>query len=514
MKKPFLTLAFIGISAVILAQGTFDSLQQKIDLVSEKVNFDSLQPKLPQLPDSLLPSFQKVDSIRTAFIREGDSIKTQYQNAVSEIGSQTQKINRRIDSLQHLNLSADRYTKKSDSLRQVLTNTEAKFTTKLDSLKSKTTDKLNALDLPPEYKEPLQQLTKNVGDLNLNSDIIKIPSLEIPGYSLPKIEGIGDLTSKAGEIGNMGDIPDIGNVGNLPEIKTPAGDLGQITEQAKGYQDDLKNITQGDLDDVQELPKTIEDQAAKIDGVQELQKQSGVVDGYKDKLDNLNDPKAAKEKAVTMAKEAAVDHFAGKQEQLKAAMEKIAKYKQKYSSVSSIKDLPKRPPNPMKDKPFVERLVPGVYLQYQQKNYYLIDVNPYVGYKLTGRFMTGLGWNHRYAYDKRQHSWNQRSRIFGPRGYVDFKLGKGFIAHLEGEVMNTFIPSTLFGNPDTGHREWVKSVMVGMKKEYKIYKNLKGTVLIQYNLFNPHHKAPYVDRLNSRIGFEYVIKRKAISIRQ
>lgn len=475
----------MGISAVIFAQGTLDSLQQKIALVSEKVDFDSLQPNLPQLPDSLLPSFQKVDSIRTAFIREGDSIKTQYQHAVSEIGSQTRKINQRIDSLQHLNLSADRYTKKSDSLRQVLTNTEVKLTTKLDSLKAKTTDKLNALDLPPEYKEPLQQLTKNVGDLNLNSDIIKIPSLEIPGYSLPKMEGIGDLTSKAGEIGNLGNIPDIGNTGNLPEIKTPAGDLGQITEQAKGYQDDLKNITQGDLNDVQELPKTI--------------------DGF----DKLTDSDKAKEKAVTMAKEAAVDHFAGKQEQLKAAMEKIAKYKQKYSSISSIKDLPKRPPNPMKDKPFVERLVPGVYLQYQQKNYYLIDVNPYVGYKLTGRFITGLGWNHRYAYDKRQHGWNQRSRIFGPRGYVDFKLGKGFIAHLEGEVMNTFIPSTLFGNPDTGHREWVKSMMMGMKKEYKIYKNLKGTVLIQYNLFNPHHKAPYVDRLNSRIGFEYFIKQKA-----
>ena len=177
---------------------------------------------------------------------------------------------------------------------------------------------------------------------------------------------------------------------------------------------------------------------------------------------------------------------------VKAAMDKISKYKQKYPSVSSIKDLPKRPPNPMKGKPFVERLAPGLYLQYQRKNFYLLDVNPYIGYKLSGRLTSGLGWNHRYSYDKDNRSFTSRSRIFGPRVYVDFKLGKGFIAHVEGESMNSFVPSTLLGNPDNGHREWVWSFMTGIKKEYKIYKNLKGTALIQYNLFNRYYKAPYI----------------------
>ena len=51
-------------------------------------------------------------------------------------------------------------------------------------------------------------------------------------------------------------------------------------------------------------------------------------------------------------------------------------------------------------------------------------------------------------------------------------------------------------------------MQTGMKKDYKIYKNLRGTVLIQYNIFNARFKAPYVDRLNSRIGFEYVLKKR------
>jgi hypothetical protein len=50
--------------------------------------------------------------------------------------------------------------------------------------------------------------------------------------------------------------------------------------------------------------------------------------------------------------------------------------------------------------------------------------------------------------------------------------------------------------------------MMGMKKSYKIYKNLNGTVLLQYNFVNKYFKTPYVDRLNSRVGFEYRLRKK------
>jgi hypothetical protein len=465
-------------------------------------NADSIHQNLISLPDSLPPSLQKIDSIRHTFALTADSIQSKYQETVAAINTRTNDLNRTIDSLNHLDLPTAKYTHTLDSLHQLHVSTTTKLKSKLDSLKAKTIGKLTALELPPEYKEPLKNLTDNVDALSLEGDI-KIPELKIPGYSLPEINGVGDLSAKAGGLGTLD------NADLLPEIKTPVGDVGQLSQQANAYQDDIKNITEGNLNDVQALPETIEEQASKVEGIDELQKQSGVIDQHKAKLDDLNDPDKAKEKAVGMAKEAAVDHFAGKEEQLKSAMEKISKYKQKYSSVSSIKDLPKRPPNPMKSKPFIERLGPGLYLQYQQKNFYLLDVNPYIGYKLTGRFTTGLGWNRRYAYDKDRGAFNARSRIFGPRGYVDFKLGKGFIAHLEGEAMNSFVPSTLRGNPDAGHREWVWGMMTGIKKEYKIYKNLRGTALIQYNLFNRYYKAPYVDRLNSRIGFEYALKKSS-----
>jgi hypothetical protein len=496
VKALSLLLIFCGIFSISDAQIIGDSLTQKASSTLNQSNIDSIQ-------QNLLPSFHEIDAIRNNFNLAADSILTEYQKSISKIHDETNKVNRSIDSLRRLNLPADKCIRRLDSLSNLRHNTESKFTFRLNELKVKTSDKLNSFDFPPEYKGPLQALIKNVNDIGFESNVIKIPELKIPGYTISKIEGVGDLASKIDDIGKLN------NVGKLPDIETSVGDLGKVAQQAGAYQEDVKNITQGNLRDVQELPETIEEQAMKVNGMNEIQKQSGLIDEQKAQFEQLGDSKNAKEKVTEVARKAAVNHFAGKEEQLKSAMEKISKYKQKYSSVSSIRDLPKRPPNPMKSKPFIERLVPGLYFQYQQKNLYLVDVNPYLGYRLTGKITTGLGWNHRYAFNKDNATFDSRSRIFGPRSYVDFKLGKGFIAHLEGESMNSFIPSTLRGNPDTGQREWVWSFMTGLKKEYKIYKNLKGTALIQYNWFNRYYMAPYVDRLNSRIGFEYRIKKQS-----
>src|SRR5690606_22360598 len=128
------------------------------------------------------------------------------------------------------------------------------------------------------------------------------------------------------------------------------------------------------------------------------------------------------------------------QQQLSAAMEKIAKYKQKYSSVNSIKDLAKKPPNPMKGKPLIERIIPGINSQILTKNDLLVDFNPYAGYRFTGRLTAGAGWNYRLAYNERDNNFNKAARIYGPRAFGEFKIGKGFTGHFSIEVMNTNTP--------------------------------------------------------------------------
>lgn len=261
--------------------------------------------------------------------------------------------------------------------------------------------------------------------------------------------------------------------------------------------------------DRENAPDLVEQKVGSVAGVKELEKQSGTVDQYQEKLTALSDPSASKEKVAGVMKKAAINHFAGKEKQLQAAMDKMAKYKFKTASPTDIKQLGKRPVNAMKGKPFLERVVTGLYFQYQQKGLSLYDFNPYFGYRISGRFTAGIGWNHRYGRDTRLNRWDRNTRIYGPRSYADVRVYKGFIGHVEIEVMNAFVHRDLTQqNYQEGQREWVSGTMTGMKKDYKIYKNLRGTVLLQYNIFNSKFKAPYVDRLNSRIGIEYLIHKQ------
>jgi hypothetical protein len=444
------------------------------------------------MPDSLKTSWQKVDSIRHEFNVNADSIRQSYQQSMSSIDSAENQIRTSLDSLNKLSLSSNRLVSKLDSLNNQKQKLETDLNQKLDRVKSKTVGKLDKIEMTPEMEGPVGEFKNKVNGFKVTSNNSAIPALQIPGYSLPE----------------MSDLKSLDGISNLTNMETPLGNVGEIGKQAEGFGSDLKNISQGNLKDVQQIPQTIEQQASNIDGIQELQKSSQIVDGYEAQLDAIKSEEALKTQGMNMAKKEAINHFAGKEKELKAAMDKLSEYKQKYSSIKTIKDLPKHPPNAMNGKPLMERLVPGLWLQFQLKEMWMVDVNPYAGYKISGRFTSGFGWNQRFAFNEKTRNFVGRSRIFGPRAFLDFSLGRGFVVHLEEEAMNCFVPSTLRSNPDNGKREWVWGTMLGIKKQYRIYKNLNGTVLIQYNLVNQYIRTPYLDRLNSRMGFEYKLKKK------
>jgi hypothetical protein len=487
-----LFLAFF-LTNLALAQVGSDSVQSKTQSLLDSAQAKITSVKLPEMPDTLKMAWQRVDSVRDNFNQGVDSIKGAYDKSMNAITSQEQKIQHSIDSLEHLNLPSNKFIRKLDSLNNEKTKAVNAMNAKAAKLREKTIGQLKKIELTPEMQGPVNEFTGKINSFNIsNPDLAKIPALQIPGYSLPKINGANGLSGLG-----------------LPKIETPLGDLGQVGKELKGLGSDVKNISQGNLNEVKQLPQTLEQQATKIDGISELQKENAVIDGYKKQLDAVKSEDALKQQAQAMVQKEAINHFAGKEKELQAAMNKMAKYKAKYASVSSLKDLPKRPPNAMKGKPFIERLVPGIYLQYQQKGDRLIDANPYLSYRISGIFTSGLGWNQRFAYNKHDHMWVKRTTIYGPRAFVDTKLGKGFIAHLEVEAMNVFVPFQPRKNVEFGNRDWVWSTMVGLKKEYVIYKNLHGTVLMQYNLINKYFRTPYVDRLNSRIGFEYMLHKKS-----
>jgi hypothetical protein len=164
----------------------------------------------------------------------------------------------------------------------------------------------------------------------------------------------------------------------------------------------------------------------------------------------------------------------------------------------------------MKGKPFVERFIPGFAMQIHTRNYLNFDIFPNAFYKLNGRLNIGVGWNQRFAMDWATKTYKPEGRVFGPRTYLDIKLPKGFLIRQEFELLNSYIPPFRAISGET-KREWVFSTMTGLKKDYKFFKRVKGFTIVQFDLvrlIKPSHNSPYADVVNTRIGFEFPMKKK------
>jgi hypothetical protein len=448
-----------------------------------------------QLPNTITPdSLGKIASRNsyTQWIKDSLTIQAWADNMrvgiQNKFNADSLQLKNKIDSLTSINLPTSPYTAKLDILVELKKNLVGEVEAKQQELLTKTEQKLSA------WK---QTVTGRLDSLGTNT---KIPGVDLPNVesiSLPELDLPEMPSLSVNDFVEMEISPDLFKINN----DLPFGSIDGL----EGIQESFSNISENisNIGDIKANPDLAIDQVAnKIEGVSEIRK----IGEMENPMEQL--PSGNPDKVIEQAKKQAVNHFAGKEEQLNKAMDQISKYKQKYSSVQSIKDLPKKVLNEMKDKPFVERLVPGISFQYQFRNSYLLDIYSYAGYRLTGRVTTGIGWNQRLARDPDNNYWNHKAAIYGPRAFGDYRLGKGFNAHLESETMNTFVPYSRI-DPDTGQREWVWSIMTGIKKEYRITKNLMGTVLVLYNLFDPRHRSPYNDRLNTRIGFEYMIKKKS-----
>lgn len=447
--------------------------------------------KSQQLDSLTIVGTQKLDSIQGLAWTQYNSLMNSYDSIVNSADRVINKLNNRLDSLRNINLPTDKITNTLDSINQWKSEQLKTISTKVDKLKSDVQHKVSSLELPPQLQEQASKLTSMMDrlDVSLSSNELTLSfqdKLDLPTLSNPL--NSTNLSSVSGI-----DIPstDI----NVPSV---GSELNQLQGQLPQVPTTLDDAT-----------KLAEDQATKIATVSDVQKELGQVTEIQNMTGALKDQEAMKMELIQQAQQQAMNHFAGKEEQLKKAMQTVSKYKQKYSSLESLSDIPKRHPNKMRGKPFVERLTPGVALQIFRKDYWMVDLNPYVGYKFNGKLTAGMGWNQRIAYDPDKNQFNKNACIYGPRSYAEFKIGKGFYGHLQAEYMNTFVPPQFSsGNIDLQGREWVFDTMAGMKKEYRFFKNIKGTFYMLYNLHDPHHRSPYADRLNMRIGFEFPIVKR------
>lgn len=469
-----------------------------ITLSAQAQVWDSLKSII--LTDTtVFETIQKTDSIATNFRTKADSLNSWLQSQGNEIESLRNKLQSKFDSLSKLSLSNFEITGKLDSLEGVWRGKVEQYNSKLSELKAQATNKLNEITLPSELQEPFKKLQSSISeyklpglDKSLSSSLGSFRMGEIPKLSLPTLNNQLDL--------NL----------DLEKYNGQLREVSQLGNKIGDYGKDVNSLVNGKLTEVKTLDKTLEGKVLGMQGMEQLTEgsefisqaqvlkpDSAAIAGYGKKL--------LTEQVINQAQ----NHFEGKEVLLKEAMNKMSKLKGRYTEVKSMAELPKRLPNPLKGKPFIERLVPGVSFQIQASNYFLLDVNPMLMYKFSHRFSAGAGWNERLPFE--ELSVKQDQRVYGPRAAFEFKWTKGINFRLLPELMNTTIPPLIASSKgvDPAYREWVPSVFVGIKKDFTVYKTIKGNTEVLYNLYDKDGMSPYGDRLAVRFGFEFPMKKKA-----
>ncbi len=131
---------------------------------------------------------------------------------------------------------------------------------------------------------------------------------------------------------------------NFGGVTDNLGSLKEITDQAGEYTQDARQLVKGNLNEVKSIDKTLEARVTGMDELKPLQEGSALL------ASNKPDSAAMMDMAKEQLLNAAQDHFAGKQELLQQAMDKMNKLKSRYSEVQDMAALPKRLPNPLKGK--------------------------------------------------------------------------------------------------------------------------------------------------------------------
>lgn len=462
---------------------------------------------------------KKLDSLEQAFAKHSDSLKASYTARVQKLALLKQRYMQRIDSLTsnrpsapghpldtlHTQADVTRYTKSLDSLDRQLEQVQQATAARLDSLKGKVSERLKSLKLPKGAEGKADGLTKAMDRVSLpafNTDLAArtgldlkttLPGIDLPGANFPDVPALNvpGMDVKA---------PDV--AGNLPAADLNTGKLDDLTGKAGDIQKQVAEATASP----EAVGKALEGKAAEqLNGLpeQKLPDAAGLPGGVPKTGDE------AKEQLVNMAKKEAVNHFAGKEAVLMSAMDKMSKYKQKYSSVNSLKDLKdEKHHHELKGRPLRERLVPALTLQFQSWQDFMLDLNPSMGYKLNPNVVVGLGWNQRIAFNFSDRAFNRYANVHGFRSYGEYTFKKGFGFRLDLECMNTPLKNQTPVTDAPPQRDWVWSALVGIKQKYPIYRKLKGNAQLMYNVFDRDHRSPYTDRLNWRIGLEFTLKKK------
>lgn len=467
---------------------------------------------LAQETDTLVNNLKKARQTVTSKL---DSLPTWNADSLklkTRLDSVSNKLNNSLDSLNKLELPKSKRLHKMDS---VMKATQAKVNKKIrastDSLSAKANETIN------RYEQKLQEKSQRLDSLaekfdlnieqpNVNVQIdpaeFKMPEVGSPEFEKPDFLGLA--------------MPGL----NLPSLNVPVIDnateaideVSQAANKAGKYAEKLEEIKDVDIkEEAKKLPEELEEQATKIEGVENVNHEMAKTDKIKDQLEELKtqaDPANATNEIKKRSKKVLINHMAGKEEVINKGLQQMEKYQKKYNTLHDIRKLPEKKPNNMKGKPFIERITPGLQFEVTASDgqWKAIDISPSFEYWPHHKFRIGIGGSYRMNINTKSFQATDGDNVYSFMGMARYKFYKGLFAHLEYQVVRTNSDGTQSGTTDPDHRVWNKSLNTGLFKSYQINKWIRGTMLVIYDL-TTIDETFNISQLGFRFGVECKFKR-------
>lgn len=463
--------------SVILAPNNFNRLADSIIVITWA---DSMFNRIDSKYDTQKAVIKhKMDSLR------GFSLPTsQLQNKLDKIQrKQTALLNEVKEKQAALHTKvAKRYTDWEATVRKL----------KLDSfgIKMPTT----ALPSLPNGQVPMTNLKVPGAQLNLpqNSKFPGTPPM--PALSQQDFSSL-KMSKELKKIGGSLSLPNTTQLKQWESEVPPLRELNNLKAQGASYKNAFKDPD-----------KAIDKAVGSINELSVLKKEFTNADQLKTNeavqlAENMNDTEKIKVQAGKMA----VDHFAGKEQQLNEAMLSMNKYKKKYESLPSLEDAKKSfwLRNGLRGASFRERFRPGFNLGFRtSKDTVVFDLFPTVSYRISGRIEAGVGGIYRVRVLTKPYGIDQHaSNTWGGSAFVVVKTFKATFLRLEADANSYRKASATDG---IVVQSWRWTYLSGLQVDFSISKNLFGNVQTLYS-FDHKLKDGIPDRLIMRLGVQYIL---------
>ena len=302
---------------------------------------------------------------------------------------------------------------------------------------------------------------------------------------------------------------------DLQQLQGYQQQVQQLMGQSQGYFQEAKGLFSGGLSEDSPLMQELQSKIGLTKEFQELQAKTAELEHFKALSQKYGEDYARqykemdRQRLLDHAKEIGAQAFPEHQEKVQQVQGKFQKLKKKYSKLADARDLStgvKR--NSLKEEPFKKRLhwggtfqiVPsysqGGSLQNAFESPTSLDFSPILGYRINKKLRAGVGGTYRALLEI--DDFQADHQVYGWRSYLEYFPIESFYLHSEYEAMNNRVATPNATSETT--RQWTRGALIGIGKEYPLFKGVKGQVMILYNVLHEFGESPYKKPFMVRFG--------------